>query len=67
MSNRVNPLPIVLPKHEHSWSKYPDIVRVSMEDGKVINYRIEVQQPAPVFREQLDRFSEMIGYRRSGK
>lgn len=56
---QINPLPMVCPMFEHPWSDYPDKIRVSMENGKVIDYRREIQQPAPVFRDQLDRFSEM--------
>ena len=64
MSERVEPFAIVHPVFEHDWSKYPDKVRVAMPDGKVVDYRIDVPMPAPVFKEKLDRFTEMcVGYK----
>ena len=58
MKRTGNPLPMVLPIWEHDWSVYPDRVRVSVENGKVLDYVRDVQQPAPVFAEALDRFTE---------
>jgi hypothetical protein len=64
MSRTGKPLPMVLPIWEHDWSEFPDVVRVSMEDGHVINYRREISQPKPVFKEMLDRFTTTcVGYR----
>lgn len=66
MSKTMQVLP--LPKVHPEWDskhlgRYPDRIRVSMSDGKVITYRIEVNQPAPVLRESLDSFSELcVGY-----
>ena len=39
-SVQVLPLPKVLPIWEHG-GRYPEIIRVSMSDGKVITYRIK--------------------------
>ena len=64
---RVLPLPKVTGVWKYDSSKYPDVIKVPMSDGSVINYRIDMPLPAPVFREKLDRFNEVIGYRRSDK
>lgn len=64
MSRTGEPLPMVLPIWEHEWSVYPDVVRVSMENGKVIDYRCEIKQPRPILKGMLDRFTETcVGYR----
>ena len=64
MARTANPLPMVLPIWENDWSVFPDVVRVSMEDGHVLNYRLEVSQPKPVFRDKLDQFTQTcVGYR----
>ena len=31
-------------------SIYPDVIRVAMSNGKVVDYRIDVQQPHPAFK-----------------
>ena len=60
---KVLPLPKVKGVWKNDLSKYPDLIRVAMSDGRVITYRIDIEQPAPVLREKLDRFREMcIGY-----
>ena len=37
-----------------SISKYPDMLRIPMDDGKVINYVIDIKQPHPCFQQALD-------------
>ena len=38
---------------------------VPMSDGSTVRYNPEIEQPAPVLREQLDKFTKMcIGYER---
>jgi hypothetical protein len=60
---KVLPLPKIDARYGPMGGKYPERVRIPMSDGKVISYRIEIQQPAPVFRERLDRFRKLcIGY-----
>lgn len=59
MSERVEPMPIVCPVYEHCWSDYPDKIRVSMKDGKVIDYRREIVQPAPVLAPMVEQFTEV--------
>lgn len=65
---QVFPLPKVLPIWAHKFSKYPEAIRVSMSDGKVLRYVLDVPQPAPVFREQLDNYTELcVGYPKNKK
>ena len=66
---QVLPLPTVRGIWEHDFSIYPDIVRIPMSDGKVVNYYREVDQPAPVFRKWLDHYNEtcQVGYQRQEK
>ena len=60
---RVLPLPKVTGIWRHEFSRYPDMVKVPMSDGRVISYVIDVDQPAPVLRDSLERFHKMcIGY-----
>ena len=54
MGKRVEPLADVVPVYERELSTYPDAVRLTMEDGKVITYRIDIQQPAPAFTSALE-------------
>ena len=53
-SRRKKPLAAVTAVWEKDRSsKYPDVIRVPMEDGTVVNYRIDVEQPHPCFLEAL--------------
>jgi hypothetical protein len=65
MSERAFPFPVVHPVYEHDWSEYPEKIRVPMDDGKVVDYRMVIQQPAPLFKDALDKFTETcVGYKR---
>lgn len=44
---RVLPLPKVTGVWKHNSSKYPDVIRVPMSDGKVVKYVIDVEMPHP--------------------
>ena len=47
--------------------KYPDRIRVAMADGTTQWYQIESKQPAPVFKDKLDKFSTLcVGYKKAG-
>lgn len=62
---QVLPLPRVDAKYGPIGGKYPETVRIAMSDGKVITYRIDISQPAPRLRDQLDDFTDLcIGYER---
>lgn len=58
---QIVPLADVTPVWEHDYSDYPDMIRVAMEDGKVVNYRIDVQMPHPAFRKVM-KLMEKIPY-----
>jgi len=38
---------------KESISKYPETIRIPMDDGHVISYRLDVEQPHPSFLEAL--------------
>lgn len=62
---RVLPLPKVDARYGKYGGKYPEIIRVAMSDGRVIPYRIDIPQPAPVLKDKLDAFSDLcIGYQK---
>lgn len=42
------------PIWEHDSSDYPDLLKVPMEDGHVITYRREIQQPDPRVMKSID-------------
>ena len=42
-----------------SLSKYPDTIKVPMEDGHVISYRLDIEQPHPAFLEAIDNIRSM--------
>ena len=63
MSEKIKALPEVACFYEHDWSKYPERIKVTMSNGRVVTYRIDIPQPAPVFREKLAKFKELcVGY-----
>lgn len=56
---RVMPLPKVHGEWEHEDSRYPETIKVSFSDGRVVTYRIDVQQPHPCFLESMDLIGKM--------
>ena len=59
-SGQVLPLPRVHPEWDpEKQNRYPDIIRVSMSDGKVVKYRIEVEQPHPQCMKAVDLIRSM--------
>ena len=46
---------------EHETSCYPDMIKVPMEDGRVISFRREVELPNPVIPKAIGNIR--IGYR----
>lgn len=46
-------MPIPEPYYEHETSMYPESIRVSFRNGKTIIYDRRVEQPAPVFEENI--------------
>ena len=61
MPKRVRPLLDVNSIYE-DWSEYPTKIRVTMEDGSVQHYCLEVKQPAPnfSFMEAMDALERMF-------
>ena len=61
MSENVQVLP--LPKVKGYWkypcSRYPDTIKVPMSDGKVITYRIDIEQPHPYFLAAMENLERM--------
>lgn len=55
---QVLPFPKVHPVWEHDWSVYPDIIRVPMSDGRVLNYYRVIEQSAPIMGKWLDDFEK---------
>ncbi|MBO7662854.1 MAG: hypothetical protein J6U01_05745 [Clostridia bacterium] len=43
----------VVKYYDHEISRYPDSVRVSFKDGHTAVYDLRVEQPAPVFEENI--------------
>ena len=62
MPDKIKPLADVLPVYERDLSTYPDVIRVAMDDGKVVNYRIDIQQPHPAFVSAMDTLAKMPVY-----
>ena len=56
---RVMPLPDVCGKWLHDSSKYPDVIKIPMRDGKVIRYRIDIDQPHPQLLEAIENIRNM--------
>ena len=51
------------PYYDTDASKYPEMIRVSFDDGSTIIYETKIQQPAPVITENIRIIHEMkIGY-----
>lgn len=69
MTDQIKPLNhIVAPIWEHESSDYPDVIKVPMEDSKVITYRREVEQPNPQCLKTLEIIQGMknciyVGYK----
>lgn len=63
-SHQVRPLNrTVAPVWEREASDYPDLIKVPMEDGKVISYRREIEFPHPSFVKAIGNVMNMVtGY-----
>lgn len=51
--NRPEMMDRAVPYYGHAWSKYPDQIRVSFEDGSTVIYEARMEQPAPVIVENI--------------
>ena len=55
ISIQIKPLnPQVAGIWEYSWSDYPDMIKIPMEDGHVVTYRREIEQPHPAVMKCVD-------------
>ena len=59
---RVLPLPKVTGVWKHDASKYPDVIRVPMSDGRVVKYVIDVEMPHPCLTAAINGIRRMVGY-----
>jgi len=53
--------------YDGEWSKYPETVKILMDNGFYMAYRLDVKQPKPQLTGMLDKFGEVClaeGYRR---
>ena len=56
---RVKPLISVTPKYLHDCSRYPDLIRIPMSDGKVVTYHIDMEMPHPCFEAAMKNLERM--------
>ena len=57
---QVLPLPKVYPIWEHPGiSKYPETIKVSFSDGKVLTYFLDVKQPSPYLEDAIERMDRL--------
>ena len=60
MTEQIKPINhIVAPIWERDSSDYPDLIKVPMEDSKVITYRREIEQPHPQCMKAVDLIRKM--------
>ena len=60
---RVLPLPKVTGIWRHDSSRYPEVIKVPMSDGKVVTYHIDVEMPHPQLMAALENIRKMEGYK----
>lgn len=53
MPERPEMLQKAVPNYDHDCSIYPESIRVSFSDGKTVIYDRRIEQPAPVFLENI--------------
>lgn len=39
---------------EQDYGGYPEMIRVAMSDGKIVNYVIHIEQPHPAVKKSID-------------
>ena len=60
------PLVAITAIRDHPESEYPELVRIPMDDGMVVNYVIDVRQPHPCFQKVMGLL-EKVPYGLSSK
>ena len=58
-ARQIKPLGAGAPIWEHDSSDYPDLLKMPMNDGQVITYRREIQQPEPRVMRSIDLIRQM--------
>lgn len=67
VSIQIKPLnPQVAGIWENAWSDYPDTIKIPMEDGHVVTYRREIEQPHPQCIKAIDLIKVMKGHTYGG-
>ena len=51
--NKPTILPKPMPVYQHSFSEYPELIRVSFSDGSTAVYELRTEQPHPVIIENI--------------
>ena len=51
-----------MPCYMHEYSRHPESIRVSFDDGSTAVYDLRVQQPAPVIVENIKIIRKWKGY-----
>ena len=64
---KILPMPCVHGIWEDNWDPYPTIVRVSMTDGKVVNYYRDIGENGPVLKHSLDHFDRTCEIQKGGR
>lgn len=59
---RAEPLVTVQAVYDSEWSEYPDAIRVPMDNGHVVTYRIDMELPNPAFLTAMATLKSMVGY-----
>ena len=62
LEGKIEPLIDVAPYWERETSVYPDTVRITMADGKVVTYRLDVEQPHPAFSAVMEALEKLPVY-----
>ena len=60
--NRPKMLDKPAPMYETAYSKYPDRVRISFEDGTTAVYELRYDQPHPIIMENVKIIRKWRGY-----
>ena len=64
--SQIKPLGTGAPIWEYDSSDYPDLLKMPMEDGHVVTYRREVEQPHPQCMKAVELIRIMKGHTYGG-
>lgn len=63
---QIKPLGIGAPIWEHDSSDYPDLIKMPMEDGHVVDYIRKIEMPHPQCMKAIDLIKIMKGHTYGG-